>query len=132
MSRRVVITGAATGIGARMAERFAQLGDRVAICDANANAVETFSAEHPDIRAGVADVSDEDSVGAFLTGLERDWGGADVVCANAGTGGPAMPVEDLELQGWRDCLSVNLDGAFLTCRWAARVMRPSRCSTTRA
>ena len=60
---------------------------------------------------------------AFFDRVEADWGGADIVCANAGIGGPAGQIEDLALDDWRDCLSVNLDGAFLTCRWAARVMR---------
>ena len=43
MSRRVVITGGAAGIGARIAERFADLGDQVAICDADAQAVAAFA-----------------------------------------------------------------------------------------
>lgn len=123
MSRRVVITGGASGIGARMAERFAEAGDRVAVCDADAVAVAAFGAKHPEIRAGVADVRDEAAMDGFLAGVEADWGGADVVCANAGTGGPAGRIETLGLPDWRDCISVNLDGAYLACRWAARVMR---------
>ena len=58
-----------------------------------------------------------------LAQIEAEWGGADVVISNAGIGGPAGPIETLEVDDWRRCLSVNLDGAFLTCRWAARVMR---------
>jgi NAD(P)-dependent dehydrogenase (short-subunit alcohol dehydrogenase family) len=123
MSRRVVVTGGASGIGARMAERFAEAGDRVAICDADATAVAAFAAANPDIRTQVADVTDASAMGAFLGGIEAEWGAADVVCANAGTGGPAGRVEDIALDDWRACLAVNLDGAFLTCRWAARVMR---------
>lgn len=123
MSRRVVITGAATGIGARLAERFAATGDRVAVCDADPKAVAAFAEVHAGVVARVADVTDEDAMAAFLDEVETGWGGADVVCANAGTGGPAGPVETLGLADWRACLSVNLDGAFLTCRWAARVMK---------
>lgn len=123
MSRRIVITGGASGIGARMAERFAEAGDRVAVCDADADAVARFAKAHPAIRADVADVTDEAAMAGFLSGIEADWGGADVVCSNAGTGGPAARIEDMGYDGWRDCLAVNLNGAFLTCRWAARVMR---------
>ena len=123
MSRRVVITGGASGIGARMAERFAAQGDRVAVCDADATAVAGFAAANPGIRAVTVDVRDEAAMDAFLSGIEADWGGADVVCANAGTGGPAGRIETLGFQDWRDCIAVNLDGAYLTCRWAARVMR---------
>ena len=123
MTRRVVITGGASGIGARMAERFAAEGDRVAVCDADADAVARFRSANPGIRAKTVDVRDEAGMGAFLSSIEADWGGADVVCANAGTGGPAARIEDFDYDAWRDCLSVNLDGAFLICRWAARVMR---------
>ena len=123
MSRRVVITGGASGIGARMAERFAALGDRVAVCDADPASVADFGAAHPGIRAVVADVRDEAAMDAFLGGVEAVWGGVDVVCANAGTGGPAGRIEDLGYAEWKDCLAVNLNGAYLTCRWAARVMR---------
>ena len=123
MSRRVVITGGASGIGARMAARFAALGDRVAVCDADAGAVQGFGDANPSIMARVADVRDEAAMGAFLDEVERMWGGADVVCANAGTGGPAGRIEDLAYDDWQACVGVNLFGAFLTCRWAARVMR---------
>ena len=123
MSRRVVITGGASGIGARLAERFLAVGDRVAVCDADSQAVAAFGAAHAGLRAEVADVTDAAAMAAFLGRVEADWGGADIVCANAGTGGPAGRIEDLALDDWRACLAVNLDGAFLTCRWAARVMR---------
>lgn len=123
MSRRIVITDGASGIGAAIALKFAGAGDRVAVCDADPAAVADFGAAHPGIRAVVADVRDEASMDAFLGGVEADWGGVDVVCANAGTGGPAGRIEDLGYAEWKDCLAVNLNGAYLTCRWAARVMR---------
>ena len=123
MSRRVVITGGASGIGARLAERFAELGDQVAICDFDSAAGAEFARSHPGIGAHVADVSNEDAMQTFLGSVEADWGGVDVVFANAGTGGPAARIEEISLSDWRACLAVNLDGAFLTCRWAARLMR---------
>ncbi|SMX22557.1 SDR family oxidoreductase [Boseongicola aestuarii] len=123
MSRRVIVTGGASGIGARIAERFAELGDKVAICDANPDAVAAFAKSHPTISAEIANVAQADAMDVFLSAIEEEWGGVDVVFANAGTGGPAARIEDISPDDWRDCLAVNLDGAFLTCRWAARVMR---------
>ena len=123
MSRRVVITGGASGIGARLAERFAEAGDRVAVCDASAEAVQDFSQKNPNIRGVQADVRDETAMDTFLGAVEADWGGVDVVCANAGIGGAAGRIEELTYDQWRDCVGVNLDGAYLTCRWAARLMR---------
>lgn len=122
-ARRVVVTAGAAGIGRAMAEAFLAAGDRVAVCDIDESSVSAFARARPDVRAEVADVADPASLDAFLARLEGDWGGADVVCANAGIGGPAGRIEDIAFEDWRACLAVNLDGAFLTCRWAARVMR---------
>ncbi|MCY4208188.1 MAG: SDR family oxidoreductase [Roseovarius sp.] len=121
--RRIVITGGAAGIGLTLARRFRELGDRVAVCDVNPEAVEHLKAEFPDMPAMVADVADEFQMDAFLNKVEEVWGGADVVCANAGTGGPAGKIEDLAYDDWTACVGVNLFGAFLACRWAAHVMK---------
>lgn len=121
--RRVVITAGASGLGRAMAEAFLAEGDCVSVCDADAGAVSSVAEERPEIRARVADVTDAAALGAYFAGIEEEWGGADVVCANAGVGAPAGNIEDIGFEDWRHCLSVNLDGAFLTCRWAARVLR---------
>ena len=123
MSRRVLVTGAGSGIGLTFARRFAAEGDRLAICDARADAVAHVQADHPDFLARQADVTDEAQMQAFLSEVEDAWGGVDVVCANAGTGGPAGRIEDMAYDDWKDCVAVNLFGTFLTCRWAARLMR---------
>ena len=120
---RVVITGGAAGIGRAMAQAFVAQGARVAVCDADPQAVAAFQSDFPDHIAQVADVTDEAQMTAFLDHVETRLGGADVVCANAGTGGPAGRIETLDYGDWMRCVSVNLGGAFLTCRWAARVMR---------
>jgi NAD(P)-dependent dehydrogenase (short-subunit alcohol dehydrogenase family) len=73
--------------------------------------------------AAHADVTDEAEMGRFLDHVEAQWDGVDVVCANAGTGGPAGRIEDLDYDAWQACIGVNLNGTFLTCRWAARLMR---------
>lgn len=103
-----------------MARAFANAGDRVVVCDVDGAAVAALLAG---IRGVQADVTDEVAMAAFFAGVEADWGGADIVISNAGIGGPAGSIEDLALADWQRCLSVNLDGAFLTCRWAARVMK---------
>ena len=123
MSLRVLITAGGSGIGKKFAERFKKIGAQVAICDADPMAVAAMAAAHPEMIAHQADVTNEAQMDAFLGAVESEWGGVDVVCANAGTGGPAGLIEELEYQAWQDCVAVNVHGAFLTCRWAARVMR---------
>ncbi len=123
MGQRVVITGGASGIGRAIAERFLSDGHRVAILDADAEAVAGFQAAHPATIALVADVTSEPQMDRCLADIGADWGGVDVVCANAGTGGPAGEIETLDYAEWQACVATNLHGAFLTCRWAARVMK---------
>lgn len=123
MSPRVVITAGASGIGRAIAERFLTEGGAVAICDVDADAVADFATAHDGALAEVADVTSEADMERFLSRVETAWDRIDVVCANAGTGGPAGRIETLDYRAWQDCVAVNLHGAFLTCRWAARVMR---------
>jgi len=129
VSQRVLITGGASGIGLGLALRFAAEGARVALCDADGGAVARAASQMPDAIARQADVTDAAQMDAFLGEVENAWGGIDVVCANAGTGGPAGRIEDLDYDAWQACLAVNLNGAFLTCRWAARIMRAQGTGT---
>jgi len=122
---RVVITGGATGIGRTVAKSFLNAGAQVAICDIDPAAVAAFQRDFPDALAVVADVTSETAMAAYFAATEAKFGGADVVFANAGTGGPARLIEALDFADWQACLATNLNGAFLTCRWAAQVMRPA-------
>jgi NAD(P)-dependent dehydrogenase (short-subunit alcohol dehydrogenase family) len=123
VARRVVITGGATGIGRAIAQGFASLGDKVCICDKSSKFFESLRQEIPSSFVLEADVSDEAQVTNFFSQVSNRFGGIDILISNAGTSGPAGKFEDLELSDWQECLSVNLNGAFLTGRFAAKLMR---------
>jgi NAD(P)-dependent dehydrogenase (short-subunit alcohol dehydrogenase family) len=89
----------------------------------DADAVAEFAGAYPGALADVVDVTEEAGMDRFLSRVEGAWDQIDVVCANAGTGGPAGRIESLDYRAWQDCVAVNLHGTFLACRWAARVMR---------
>ncbi|WP_425100405.1 SDR family oxidoreductase [Tropicibacter sp. S64] len=114
--KRVVITAGGAGIGACLVRRFLAEGARVTYCDLDPGDV-------PEGALGLAaDVTDEAAMGAFLAAAEAQLGGVDILCANAGTGGPVAPLAEMDFAAWKTCLATNLDGAFLACRWAARLM----------
>ncbi len=122
MTRHVLVTAGASGLGRAMAEAFLAQGDRVRVVDADPAAV---AACPPELGAAVLDVNDEEGVARhFAETLAPAWGERiDVLCANAGIAGPTAAVEDMDLAGWRRCLSVNLDGAFLPIRAAVPWMK---------
>ena len=63
--------------------------------------------------------------GRLLADIAADWGGLDVLCANAGIKGPTAAIEDMPLESWHQCLGVNLDGAMLAAKHGARLMKPA-------
>jgi NAD(P)-dependent dehydrogenase (short-subunit alcohol dehydrogenase family) len=121
MTRRVLITAGANGIGLVMAQAFAAAGDRVWVTDVDAAAVASVPTG---IRATRCDAADEGQMMALFAAITADWGGLDVLCANAGIKGPTAAIEDMDLGEWHACLGVNLDGAMIAAKHAARIMKP--------
>ena len=122
MSRRVLITAGANGIGLVMAQAFQAAGDRVWVTDVDQA---MLAALPPGIRGTLADAASEPAMEMLLGQVASDWGGLDVAVANAGIKGPTAAIEDMALEAWRQCLAVNLDGAMLLARGAARMMKPA-------
>ena len=123
MARRVVLTGAASGIGLVMAKRFSELGDRVALCDSSHAHLAAAQAALPNAITALADVTDEGQMQQFFAQVSAGFAGVDIFISNSGTGGPAGPLDALQYDAWQACLSVNLNGAFLGARWASETMR---------
>jgi NAD(P)-dependent dehydrogenase (short-subunit alcohol dehydrogenase family) len=108
---RAIVTGAAQGLGAGVAARLARDGGAVVGIDVA-----------PAVQGIVADVADEaQAEAAFAEALET-LGGLDLLVNCAGVGGPSTPVAETALDDFRRTLDVNLVGAFLMARAAARAM----------
>jgi NAD(P)-dependent dehydrogenase (short-subunit alcohol dehydrogenase family) len=131
--RRIVITGAAAGLGFAMAEVLAECGARVTLADIHAERLEDATARLVDrgldARGLVVDVRDEAAVEALFQDVAEAQGGVDVAFANAGLASvPGFRAKDgqtlatLERSDWDTVLDVNLNGVVHTMRSAARVM----------
>ncbi|MGB3314512.1 MAG: SDR family oxidoreductase [Albidovulum sp.] len=120
MTRRVLITAGANGIGLVMANAFAATGAEVWVTDVDPAALKAVP---EGIRASLVNASDESDMAAFFNEVKGIWGGIDVLCANAGIKGPTASVEEMPLDEWRDCIAVNLDGAMLAAKYAAPLMK---------
>jgi len=114
--KRVLITAGASGIGRAMGEAFAAAGLEVWITDVDAAAL---AAAPPSWACHHADAVDEAAMAAVIAQM----GSVDVLCANAGIAGPTAQIEDIALEAWRACVSVNLEGAFIAAKHAAPRMK---------
>jgi NAD(P)-dependent dehydrogenase (short-subunit alcohol dehydrogenase family) len=107
--RRILITGAGTGIGATTARLLVTRGARVAILDRDGAAASTTAAALGADRALAAagDVTDPAAVDAVLAAMTERWGGIDDLVNNAGTWDHG-PLLELSLERWRGVFEVNL------------------------
>jgi len=116
-----IVTGAASGLGRAIAERFLGEGARVAIADVR-GAQETAQALGANAIGVAMDVTDEKQVDDGVAQVVERLGGVDVLVSNAGVQ-HISAVVDLKLSDWRRMLAIHLDGAFLTTRACLRRMR---------
>ncbi len=122
--KNVLVTGATTGIGQAIAVRFAREGARVAINyrsnpdEANETACQVRSAGGAGMRVK-GDVGREDEVKAMFSQVVGQWGTLDILINNAGIQ-KAAASDEIDIDDFDRVLNVNLRGAFLCAREAAR------------
>ncbi|MDE0610083.1 MAG: SDR family NAD(P)-dependent oxidoreductase [Anaerolineaceae bacterium] len=111
-----IITGAARGIGAGIARRYAAEGCALALCDLNEAGVQAFAnvlrEQGVEVLALGADVTQRDSVQKFLDAAVAQFGQVDVLVNNAGIFFNAV-FEDMSDEQWESMLKVNVTGVFL-------------------
>jgi NAD(P)-dependent dehydrogenase (short-subunit alcohol dehydrogenase family) len=120
-----VITGATRGIGAALAECFAQAGSTLALGARSKHLQrgEELAQQHStDVFVSYCDVRNADSVAEFFAAVKTQFGRIDVLINNAGIAVTAFPVAELELSQWQDVIETNLTGMFLCTRTALPLM----------
>ena len=117
--RHVLVTGAAVGIGAAIARRFAAHGAHVSVTDRDAAGAERLASELGKARSDGLDVTDAAATDAAFAAAVAAFGPLDVVVANAGVS-TMRPVADLTEQEWDVNMTVNAKGVFLTNQAAVR------------
>ena len=114
----VLISGGASGIGRHVAEAFLEQGVPVHICDASQDFIDEFLAANPSATATLADISDAAQVSQTFADLDANYGSLSTLILNAGIAGPTAAVEDVAIDDWDRCISVNQNGAFYVVRQA--------------
>lgn len=126
-----LVTGAAGGIGTACAMRLMSDGACVMLTDRDTQALEsvrhTLVQRHGKdvVRAAVCDVTSEDQVQAAFDACAREFGGLDILVANAGIASSAS-IEATTVALWRKNYEVLAEGYFLTARAAFSLMKQQR------
>jgi NAD(P)-dependent dehydrogenase (short-subunit alcohol dehydrogenase family) len=123
LGKRVVITGASRGLGALLAHAFSSAGASVALVARTERDLKAVVEALPGPAFALSgDVTDEDFNEAVADATVSEWGGVDAWICNAGISPIVAGPRQTEVAIWRRIMEVNLTGAFLGARAAARVM----------
>ncbi|MNF33591.1 Gluconate 5-dehydrogenase [compost metagenome] len=123
--RRVLVTGASSGLGRHFARTLAAAGARVAVAARRIERLDELVSdlhfEGHEARAYGLDVTRRQSVVDCLDAVSADWGGVDIVVNNAGVS-DTKRVLDYSDEDWQAILDTNLKGAWMVAQEAARRM----------
>ena len=120
---KIVITAGASGIGSEIAMILSQADAKVIICDKDQEVLDQFSKNNPEIITLKADVSREEEVASFFNEIKDHFGEINALINNAGIAGPSAKLEDTNFNDWKNTLSVNLNGTFLSTKSAIPLLR---------
>lgn len=112
MAETVLVTGGADSVGRVMAQRFAERGDRVHICDVRADALAATLAANPGMRGTLADVGDPAALARVFAEADAWLGDISVLVNNVGIGGPRAAIEDIAIEDWHRSFAVNVTAMF--------------------
>ncbi|MEO8596648.1 MAG: SDR family NAD(P)-dependent oxidoreductase [Candidatus Solibacter sp.] len=122
-----MVTGAGSGIGRAVALALQSTGYSVVLAGRRADALEKTvaeaSSEGGEMLAVPTDIGDPAAVDALFAKARERFSRLDVLFNNAGSGTPAVPMEELTFAQWSAVVSVNLTGAFLCSQHAMRWMK---------
>lgn len=130
-ARRIVVTGASTGIGAATVLRLAAAGEAVWITyrndaeSARQVADAALRAGASDVRVSQVDVGDADETIAFAAEVTSTWGSLTGLVNNAGMC-PYTPIEQIDLDEWARVMDVNVRSVFLLTRELLPALREGR------
>ena len=119
--KRAIVTAGAGGLGLAIARQLSLEGATVFVCDVDEQALAALPGELTGARV---DVSDSVALDAWLQPIIDE--GIDILVNNAGIAGPTAPIEDIDDNAWRTCLSVCLDSQFYCARRVVPTMKAQK------
>ncbi len=124
--KTAIVTGAGTGVGKAAALALLADGYNVVLAGRRPEPLAEVIAQSGAGARALAvptDVAKPESVKALFAAATAKFGHLDVVFNNAGVGAPAIPLEDLSLEQWKNVVDINFNGVFYCIQEAFRVMK---------
>ena len=125
-SKIAIVTGAGTGVGRAASLALMNAGFTVVLAGRRMDKLEETKKLGENLGKSLpvsADMTDPGSIAALFAKVMDVYGRLDVLFNNAGTGAPAVPMEDLTFEQWNAVVQVNLTGSFLCAQEAIRIMK---------
>jgi NAD(P)-dependent dehydrogenase (short-subunit alcohol dehydrogenase family) len=119
--RTAIVTGASSGLGARMARTLHDAGANVVLAARRLERLEALAGELPNSLPLACDVGNDDDIDALVDATMQRYGRIDVVVNNAGIGNPT-PAEFESLDNFRETVAINFTAVFVLCQKAGRHM----------
>jgi NAD(P)-dependent dehydrogenase (short-subunit alcohol dehydrogenase family) len=123
-----IVTGASTGIGQAAGMALVKAGWKVTFAARRAELLDKIVAGcgADKALAVVADVSKPESVKNLFAKTTAKFGRLDLLFNNAGMGAPAVPMDELPYEKWKEVVDVNLNGMFLCAQEAFRIFKTQK------
>jgi 3-oxoacyl-[acyl-carrier protein] reductase len=126
--KSVLVTGASTGIGLGIAAGFAEAGAKVAMSARNGArlkaAADVLRGRGLSVREYAVDVADRTAVQQMCAAIDGDFGGLDILCANAGVY-PVALLDELTEAQWDEVMDINVKGSFFCVQACLPYLRKS-------
>jgi len=118
--KRVLVTGAASGLGKAIVEQFAELGWKIALVDINIKGAEKVATEvnnnAAEAIAFYCDIGKDEDFETITSTIKKQWGGLDIIVNNAGIATTGM-MADCTSEQWERAINLNLNSVFRGCHY---------------
>lgn len=121
-----VVTGAASGLGKAIVERFSKEGAAIVVADINEDLGRDVAASIASSHFIKVDVTDPASVEQLVRSSVEHYGQIDILVNNAGIEGELSPTIDSSLENWHKVIAVNLDGVYFGIKYGVAAMLANR------
>jgi NAD(P)-dependent dehydrogenase (short-subunit alcohol dehydrogenase family) len=130
LEKIALVTGAGSGIGRQVAIALCEAGYAVVLAGRREEPLKetaALAAESGSRTLVVStDVSEPSSVSALFHKTREEFGRLDLLFNNAGVNAPAIPMEDLSVEQWKNVVDINLTGVFLCAQQAIKLMKKQK------